>query len=421
MTFRLICDGCGASPPDGAAFLFRCPNAGSGDVDHVLQRMANLPLDGDEARRSSEPNPFIRFRALTFPYDWARARGLSDDGYCDLVRRLDAKVAEVDGRGFTITPLVERGPLRIKDETGNVAGSHKGRHLMGIALQLEVAERVGRKLDAPLAIASCGNAALAAAVVARAAGRPLRVFVPTSADGKVVERLRALAAEITFCPRQPGAVGDPAYLAFRAAVDDGAVPFSCQGGDNGLTLDGGRTLGYELALQLGGWRLDHLFIQVGGGALASSIISALRETVALGWLAQLPKIHAVQTRGASPLARAWEKFSARGGPLDERIHWAATHRSQLMWPWEAEPCSIAHGILDDETYDWLAIVRGLAESEGEVTVMEEADLERATAEGPRLGIDVDATGAAGLAGLLASPVAAGQSVAVIFSGGARRP
>ena len=67
----------------------------------------------------------------------------------------------------------------VKDETGNVAGSHKARHLFGILLELRVAEALGHGDPAsPLAIASCGNAAYAAAVVARAAGRELRVFVP---------------------------------------------------------------------------------------------------------------------------------------------------------------------------------------------------------------------------------------------------
>ena len=38
----------------------------------------------------------------------------------------------------------------------------------------------------------------------------------------------------------------------------------------------------------------------------------------------------------------------------------ASHRSQFMWPWEEPPHSVASGILDDETYDWLAILRGVA-------------------------------------------------------------
>jgi threonine synthase len=401
-----------------------------GDVDHVMQRVlvdppddAALRRDAEEARLSDEPNPFVRFRTLTFPHAFALAHGISDGEYLELVRRLDAAVERVDGRGFRETPLVERDGLYIKDETGNVSGSHKGRHLMGIALQLEVAARLGRKLEAPLAIASCGNAALAAAVVTRAAGRPLRVFVPTSADVAVLDRLRALGAEVTACARQPGVAGDPSYLAFRAAVEDGALPLSCQGGDNALALDGGRTLGYELALQLAGRPIDRLFVQVGGGALASSLFSALREAVALGWLGGLPRCIAVQTRGGWPLARAWERFVAHTAlppeSPDDRLRWAATHRSQLMWPWEEEPRSIAHGILDDETYDWLAVVGGLQASGGGAVVVDEETLERANRLGVELGFDVDATGSAGLAGLLASGPPGQLRSAVLFTGARR--
>src|SRR5204862_3473199 len=122
-------------------------------------------------------------------------------------------VARVDERGFRVTPFVREddlsarlgfspdGGLWVKNETGNVSGSHKARHLMGLLLHLEVGERVGvvdpGARDArPLAIASCGNAALAAAVVARAAERRLQVFVPTVADQVVVARLKVLEAGI---------------------------------------------------------------------------------------------------------------------------------------------------------------------------------------------------------------------------------
>ena len=54
-----------------------------------------------------------------------------------------------------------------------------------------------------------------------------------------------------------------------------------------------------------------------------------------------------------------------------------------MWPWEDEPRSIAHGILDDETYDWLAVVEGLLRSGGGALVVDEETLQRANATGHR--------------------------------------
>ena len=85
----------------------------------------------------------------------------------------------------------------MKDETGNVAGSHKGRHLMGLAIWLEVV--VHR--DRPLAIASCGNAALGGRGGRAGRRPPADVFVPPWAD-RVVARLRDLGARIHVCPRR---------------------------------------------------------------------------------------------------------------------------------------------------------------------------------------------------------------------------
>src|SRR3972149_6370553 len=157
-----------------------------------------------------------------------------------------------------------------------------------------------------LAIASCGNAALAAAVVARAADRRLQVFIPTVADPKVVARLRRLGAELTICPRGGGPPGGPTYRRLRQAVRQGALPFTCQGSDNGLTIEGGKTLGYEMVSVLAEEHhlLDRVFVQVGGGALASAVIQAFQDAVRLGVLARLPRIHPVQTRGVQPLGRA---------------------------------------------------------------------------------------------------------------------
>jgi threonine synthase len=92
-----------------------------------------------------------------------------------------------------------------------------------------------------------------------------------------------------------------------------------------------------------------------------------------------------------------------------------------MWPWEEEPRSIAHGILDDETYDWLAVVEGMLATGGRPLVVDEAALARANALARRAtGIDVDHTGSAGLAGLLAlraaGEVADDERVAVLFTG-----
>jgi threonine synthase len=402
----LVCAGCGHVAPPGSLPL-SCPGARPGDdTDHVLRRTLDTRRvkwpAGDEA------NPFVRYRTLLHGYGLARAAGRSDEEIVAEIDRLDRAVAEVAGHGFTVTPLSEvNGELNgllIKDETGNVSGSHKARHLFGTLLALRLAGL--DEADRPLAIASCGNAALAAAVVARAAGRELRVFVPVDAEPAVVERISALGAQVTVCERRPDEHGDPSVLRMREAVADGALPFTCQGNENGLAIEGGLTLGYELADQLRvmGRTVDHLFVQVGGGALASSLIQALEEARALGAIASLPRVYAVQTRNAHPLARAYELLRAQlnhGDSADEELDWAARHRSEFMWPWSPAPHSIAGGILDDETYDWLAVVRGMAATRGRPVLVSEAELRSANELAREMtGIDVDHTGSAGFAGLL---------------------
>jgi len=423
----LVCAGCGASPEPDDPYPFRCPGAGAGDdADHVLRRILDvsavqLPTTGGG---HGDPNPYIRYRRLFHSYHVACDGGMQDAQYCDLVTSLDEQVAKVDGHGFRTTPFgradvlserlgfAEDGGVWVKDETGNVSGSHKARHLFGLLVHLEVVERLGRADPhhrPQLAIASCGNAALAAAVVAAAGHRELEVFVPVDADPAVVARLKDLDAQVTVCPREPGLPGDPTYHRLRRALADGALPFTCQGNENGLAIESGFTLGYEMAQALlGGPPLDHLVIQVGGGALASACIEALGEAVLLGSLARVPRYHAVQTRGAWPLPRAFERVAARlpaGAGLPQvraALSYAATHRSEFMWPWEEEPASIAHGILDDETYDWLAVVEGMLVSGGGPVVVSEDLLAQANALAvDATHIDVDPTGSSGLAGLLA--------------------
>jgi threonine synthase len=457
------CQGCGREVPAEAPAPWRCPAAGDGG-DHVL---ASTLRAAPGAAFPSEKNPFLRYRASATSHALAVSHGLTDAAYVDLVRGLDEAIAKVDNAGFIETPfarsaalsdaagLAAPGGVFVKDETHNVAGSHKARHLMGLALFAEVQRRAGLVSGPParLAIASCGNAALAAGVLASAWRRALDVFIPTDANPRVVERLRALGATIHVCKREPGVPGDPCYHAFRRAVDAGALPFCCQGSDNGLTIEGGKTLAWELAgaLQREGRTLDRLCIQVGGGALASATIQGLREALPSS---VLPKLHPVQTCGAFPLRRAWEAVAERmaealhlahaplaspqddaalaaalhghlasaagKAALEESLAFAAKNRRQFMWPWETEPRSVAHGILDDETYDWLAIVRGTLESGGFPVIASEERLEEAHALGARAGYAAEHTGTAGLAGLLAlcaeDLVGKTEAVAVLFSG-----
>ncbi|MGH3203232.1 MAG: pyridoxal-phosphate dependent enzyme [Streptosporangiaceae bacterium] len=482
----ICCAGCDYQAGPADPYPFRCPNSGTDDTDHVLTRVLHpalarfpaapaAPADPnapaapvtpdaaadppDAAADPPDENPFLRYRTLMHSYHMATASGLPDTAYRDLVAALDVSVAAVDGHGFQATPFFRspelsdalgfdrHGGVWVKDETGNVSGSHKGRHLMGVLIHLAVMERLGlldpaRRRD--LAIASCGNAALAAAVLARAADWPLTVFVPPEADPRILKQLNDLGATVVTCPREPGATGDPAYHRLRGELDHGALPFTTQGPENGLTIEGGLTLGYELVTDLAGQPPDHpigqppdhpigqpplhhLIVQVGGGALASSVIQALREAADLGALARLPRVHTVQTTGAHPLEQAYERVRALlpDDPAPDTIRKtmaeAARHRSAFMRPWPREPASVATGILDDETYDWRAVTEGMLATGGRPLVVSEDSLTEANRLAvARTGIPVDPTGSSGLAGLLemrrSGLVGDHDRVAVVFTG-----
>ena len=69
--------------------------------------------------------------------------------------------------------------------------------------------------------------------------------------------------------------------------------------------------------------------------------------------------------------------------------------------WDKVPRSVAHGILDDETYDWLALVEGMASTGGDALVATEDELCEANRRAcEATEINASHTGTAGLAGLI---------------------
>ena len=144
---RLVCAGCGAVAGPWRAVPVPLPERGRGDdVDHVLRRELDLSTvrfpDGD-----AEPNPFVRYRhaAPRLPRRAGRrplrrgvlrARAASSTtrsprstGTASPSRRSRAAPSSATRSGFS-----EPGGVWVKDETGNVSGSHKARHLFGVLL-----------------------------------------------------------------------------------------------------------------------------------------------------------------------------------------------------------------------------------------------------------------------------------------------
>ena len=92
-----------------------------------------------------------------------------------------------------------------------------------------------------------------------------------------------------------------------------------------------------------------------------------------------------------------------------------------MWPWEHVGGSAADGILDDETYDWIPVLRAM-DGGGSPIVVAETHVEEATKLARRTtGVNASHTGTAGLAGLMATidEIDPSERVAVVFSGVSR--
>ena len=395
------CAVCGANVAIATVAPWRCPNATTADPYHVL----HLVDDGVTPEAIDDPNPFVRYGPRLAWWAFARANGMSDADCTALTHA----VAE----GFVVTPFGPSDALArtlhrdvwVKDETGNVAGSHKARHLVPILLHLRAAEELGAlPVRPPLAIASCGNAAIAASTLAQRVDWPIDVYVPTWMSDEVDHLLDLLGAQTHTCERRAGdPPGDPAMLRFREAVAAGAIPFTVQGPENALCLDGGRTLGWEIGEAspgIGQWRA---FVQVGGGALAACVGAGLGPGV---------RLDAVQAEGCAPLAAAWKRLGSFDRP--ER-GWPNVMQA---WP---DPHSLADGILDDETYDWIADVRAMQASGGQPVVATEADIVAAHSLATAAGFDVSPTGSAGLAGALAvrDELAPDERLIVVMSGVAR--
>lgn len=378
----------------------------------------------------SDLNPFVEYRKLLWSYHLATSNGMGDQDFLSLVKNLDDAVSEIAATGFQETPLVllaelseaigQRGGIWAKNETVNVSGSHKARHLFGLAIRLEIE---GVPKDKPLTIASCGNAALAASVIAKASKRTLTVNVPTWAETSLLDGLSDNGAQIQICERRSDESGDPCMLRFRELLEEGALPFGCQGTENIWTIDGGKTLGFEMSTQLRRHDLepDRLLVQVGGGALASSTLQALTDAKNLGILKSRPSLNTVQANGCSPLLIAFNLIADSDNP-SEALSEAISNPPKYMKPWE-NPSSAATGILDDITYDWLPLVSDMLLGDnigGPISANEEDIVLAKKMVADHTDISASATGTAGLAGLIGAKkdgcINSDDSIVILLTG-----
>ncbi len=209
--------------------------------------------------------------------------------------------------------------LWIKDEASNPTGSFKAR---GMSTAVSMAKLLGATA---LSVPSAGNAGGAAAAYAARAGLPVHVWVPS--DTPEINQREVVLYGGTL-HRIDGLIDDCGRAAAAAREQLGSFDLSTL--KEPYRLEGKKTMGLELAEQLG-WRLpDVIVYPTGGGTGLIGMQLAFAQLRELGWLddARPPRFVVVQASGCAPMVRAFD----RGLTHAPRWEDAATLASGLRVP-----------------------------------------------------------------------------------------
>jgi threonine synthase len=258
--------------------------------------------------------------------------------------------------------------LFIKDEGLNPTGSFKAR---GLAVAISRAHELGVEA---VSIPSAGNAAGALAAYASRAEMRAYVFMPRDVPALFVAECRTLGAEVTLVD---GLINDCGRVAAEGVRQFGRFDVSTL--KEPYRLEGKKTMGYELAEQMG-WSLpDVIIYPTGGGTGLIGMWKAFAELEELGWIGpQRPRMVTVQSEGCAPLVRAFHEGK------------------EFAPPWEGAQ-TIADGLRVPLAVGDFLILRALRESSGiAVAVPDEEMIEAARLVGHSEGIFPCPEGAATL-------------------------
>lgn len=259
--------------------------------------------------------------------------------------------------------------LWVKDEGINPTGSFKARGLSAAVTRAVAAG--ARRVVLPTA----GNAGVAAAAYGARAGAQVRVYAPRETPATILAQIRAFGADLVLLD---GHIGDCGRAARTYADETGATDLSTL--REPYRIEGKKTLGLELALQLG-WSLpDVLVYPTGGGTGLIGMWKAFVELLAAGWVAgPAPRMYSVQSSGCAPVVRAFAEAAERCTP----------------WP---DPSTIASGLGVPAPLGDRLMLKALRESGGGAVAVEDAEIaELARAVPTWEGIDVAPEGAAAFA------------------------
>jgi threonine synthase len=244
------------------------------------------------------------------------------------------------------TPLLDLGGgVLVKDEGLNPTGSFKAR---GAAVGASRARELGAR---HVALPTNGNAGAAWSAYGRRAGLAVTVAVP--ADAPAVTRSEALATGAGTAV-VAGQIGDAGAMVARAvATRDGWFDVSTL--KEPYRVEGKKTMGLEIAEQLG-WRApDVVVYPTGGGVGLIGIAKAFVELRELGWLTgPATRFVAAQSSGCAPVVRALEAGAETTEP----------------WP---EPRTVAYGITVAAPLGGPQLLRILRGSGGTAVAVDDAD------------------------------------------------
>ncbi len=215
------------------------------------------------------------------------------------------KKENIASLGETFTPIVElsklqagTGKLLVKDEGRLPTGSFKAR---GLCMAVSLAKELG---ITKVAMPTNGNAGAALAAYSSRVGIESYIFCPDNTPEINVNEIAAQGAKVW---RVNGLINDCGKIVGEGKEAKGWFDFSTL--KEPYRIEGKKTMGLELADQLG-WNVpDVIFYPTGGGTGLIGMWKAFNELQEMGWLAadvKLPRMVAVQSTGCAPIVKAYD-------------------------------------------------------------------------------------------------------------------
>ena len=188
----------------------------------------------------------------------------------------------------------------LKDEGLNPTGTFKAR---GAAVGISRAKQLGATT---VALPTAGNAGAAWAAYGARAGLQVVVAMPNDAPMLTQQEVRLYGAQLHLVE---GTIADAGAWLNRWSAEVRSNGYNASTFKEPYRLEGKKTLGLEIAEQLG-WRTpDVILYPTGGGVGLIGLWKAFTELRPLGWLEDgqpVPRLVAVQAAGCAPVVRAWE-------------------------------------------------------------------------------------------------------------------